>query len=473
MLVKLDRPIKKLTFLIALLALSLSIGVQVIRVFIASEYAERIRGVQGYEKAIAWDGANSEPYYDRGWLYHYAINSIDLGRAVWYYNQAIRINPLVAVYWLDLGKAYEELKREADAEQAFAMAVRLSPHSPQVRWEAANFWLRRGQLEKAFSSLRAAAEADDTKLNAAIDISWKVTADRERILREVIPDTLTANLRFLNFAVSKNDYAIALHAWERVLANATPDFQVSDAFTYMDALLGARQTRQAARVWDQAIAKCGLHDRAGAPSAETGLIHNGSFEKEFLNGGFDWRVLPGSGFSLSTDVRDRMQGYRSLRIEFTGKENLDFRHLYQIIPIVEGLMPVPPALPRMAQGPTGDRLGQLVALTSTAGRPAHVPQNAYLSKVRHLALSYYIKTKDLSTDQGVFWEILSYPGPPRWHVKSALYSGTMPWSEGHMKFQVDADTQSIMIRLRRLPSEKFDNLLKGTVWLDGINLNIE
>ena len=47
-------------------------------------------------------------------------------------------------------------------------------------------------------------------------------------------------------------------------------------------------------------------------------VHNGGFETEFLNGGFDWRSQPVGQINVSLDTKQFHGGNRSLRIEFTG-----------------------------------------------------------------------------------------------------------------------------------------------------------
>ena len=64
-------------------------------------------------------------------------------------------------------------------------------------------------------------------------------------------------------------------------------------------------------------------------------VHNGGFETEFLNGGFDWRSQPIGQISVSLDTKQFHGGNRSLRIEFTGPAVSDVG-IYEYVPVQPG-----------------------------------------------------------------------------------------------------------------------------------------
>lgn len=422
------------------------LGWPALKIFVAEQLFEKLPSVEGFKLAIEWDRSNSDYYYYLGRLYHYSVEAANLPEAIRHYERAIELNPIVAHYWLDLGKAYEEQRDMAKAEEAFSYALRLAPSSPQTHWEAANFWLRLGDLDKTFLNFKVAAEGDPNKLDAVMHLSWQVSPNRERILNEVVANNLNSNLRFLYFALSKKDLSTALKAWRRVIDSNDDQFPIEESFRYIDTLVHENQISQAVQIWRQSLIKSGAQTRGPVNESGGNLVYNGGFESDILNGGFDWRVSPGTGFNLVRDMSDRIRDYHSLSINFDGKTNLDFNHLFQIVPLTTA-----------AHGdrPSGDR-------PSNDARPNGTG--------RRYEFTYYIETKDLSTDQGVFWEILGYPRQDGLYVKSDMYNGTNPWKRGHMGFTVDGPIQAVMIRLRRLPSQKFDNLLKGTVWIDDVTL---
>jgi hypothetical protein len=71
-----------------------------------------------------------------------------------------------------------------------------------------------------------------------------------------------------------------------------------------------------------------------SPLSESNLVTNGDFGKDgILGGGFDWKIEKAIGTEVSFDPSVTFEGKRSLKIVFTGKENVDFRHVYQFVPL--------------------------------------------------------------------------------------------------------------------------------------------
>lgn len=452
MLLRLNSAVKKLAVLLPLGWLSVIAGWTVVRQFVAERYIASGPTAENYQRATIWDESNSLYHFYLARLFLYGDEVAKPLPAIASYRRAIALSPLVAGYWLDLGNAYEAAQRASEAEHAFSVAARLNARSPQVHWEVANFWLRRGNLDKAFAHFKAVAEFNENRIGPIMSLCWKVMADHERILRQVIPDTAPANLSFLNFALERKDYTAAARAWGRLMEDTAPSFQAASAFPYIDALMQAGQVSEAGRVWHQAMVKGGLPAEPGGRTTDANRIYNGGFESNLLNGGFDWRALSGDGFSIALDLEDRFKDSRALRIDFDGKTNLDFLHLYQIVPLA----------PACDSPPSTASLGRVVS-----GGRRHV---AALAGPRTLTFSYWIKTQDITTDQGLFWEIFAYPRYQTALVRSKLHLGTAAWARYTFEFTVEPNLTSLMIRLRRLPSHKLDNRLRGRVWLDDVTL---
>ncbi len=48
--------------------------------------------------------------------------------------------------------------------------------------------------------------------------------------------------------------------------------------------------------------------------------------------------------------------------------------------------------------------------------------------------------------------------------------GTLPWTLEQIDFATGPQTHLILIRLARRPSQRLDNKLRGTVWIDDITI---
>ena len=73
-----------------------------------------------------------------------------------------------------------------------------------------------------------------------------------------------------------------------------------------------------------------------------------------------------------------------------------------------------------------------------------------------------MRTEAISTDEGVFLEVDGQV--------SEAQIGTTYWQEFTIPFT--ASSALVTVRVRRTPSEKFDNLLGGQVWLDDFALTL-
>jgi hypothetical protein len=72
-----------------------------------------------------------------------------------------------------------------------------------------------------------------------------------------------------------------------------------------------------------------------------------------------------------------------------------------------------------------------------------------------------MKTEAISTNEGMYIEVAGQA--------SEKQVGTNYWRQFIIPFTAPSDMVTVV--LRRAPSKKFDNLLKGKVWVDDFELN--
>jgi hypothetical protein len=118
-----------------------------------------------------------------------------------------------------------------------------------------------------------------------------------------------------------------------------------------------------------------------------------------------------------------MEGKNSLKIVFNGKENVNFHHLYQFVPLK--------------------------------------PNTEYVLKAN-------IKTRAVTTKSGLKMEIIGIGSAL--HGMSEPLIGDNEWKEVVVAFRTPAQSQVGMVRARRDKTDKFDRYISGTVWLDQISL---
>jgi hypothetical protein len=408
--------------------------------FRADLLAQREKTVAGYTRAIAYDIDNAELWWIRGRLRHYSPGASDLPAAIQDYERALSLNPRLGQAWMDLADCQERMGNFPKAEKSIQRALEVWTHSPIVQWQAGNFYLLHGNLEKMYKCFRTAIDYDPSKLDIALQVTWKADPDRSRILSMLVPDRIETNLRSLAFFVDHGELDLARPAWERFLQNRLPagfSTSVSAAFPYIDALLARNRAEDAYRVWVESLDKNVMNrgrprsgqqfaaDSATDPTAN--LVWNGSFEDEILNGGFDWRQQETDGAEIRIDRTVHVDGLRSLKVTFN-RSNIDFAHLSQILS------------------------------TPTAGT---------------YRLQYSLKTLNLTTDQRPCFSIESSPHPRDIILNTESFPSLSSWRKYSVPFKVRPGIKAVKLSLRRSPSEKFDNKIQGSLWLDSIAIHLD
>jgi len=197
---------------------------------------------------------------------------------------------------------------------ALEHAIEADPTTPDVAWEAANFFLVRGDNEKALREFHVVLENEPSLAAPAIQFCWRINPDVDMLLRDVVPARSTAYIAFLSLLMSKQETAATAKVWAAMIA--VPDsFEQRYAYNYIQYLLDHKDVDQARLVWQQAAPRFGLSSYL---PTRNNLIVNGDFNLDVLNGGFDWQYQRQSSVTLTLDPSDFHSGHRSLLITFDG-----------------------------------------------------------------------------------------------------------------------------------------------------------
>jgi tetratricopeptide (TPR) repeat protein len=380
----------------------------------------------------SWDpdrllrAANLEPtdadYWYRLGLYEkWTFEHRDLRRAVVYYQRATEANPRSDTYWMDLADAYEAVGQTARAREAFERAQSAHPISSDVAWRYGNFLLRRKDYPEAFAEMRRALLTDPKLTIEAVSECAKASNDVPRILSEVLPNQNGYYLVALDYFLTQHQTDAALTVWNRLL-DLKQTVKMAQIVPLINELIDQERVEDALGVWQQALGVTSWPQNEGGNSS---LVFNGGFENDLLNGAFDWRedTISGAAFSYDSDVVHA--GGRALRITFDGSSNLDFQNLWQFSPVE--------------------------------------PRHRY-----HFAA--YLRLEGISTDSGIRFVIHDAFRPAALQILSPDLVGSHPWSLVEADLVTGPETHLLIIALRRVPSWKFDNKLRGTVWVDDVSL---
>lgn len=148
---------------------------------------------------------------------------------------------------------------------------------------------------------------------------------------------------------------------------------------------------------------------------------NPGFESPISNTGFGWRKgnNKDNQWDLRRIVSDLPEKKHVVRVSFFGKDNIDFYHFSQIVPVE--------------------------------------PLTQY-------ELSFDWRSRNITTDQRPYIDIYSFGGKGRW--RSETVPPNSDWHDQKMLISVPPECHAIVVRLRRQKSRRFDSKIDGVLWLD-------
>ncbi len=297
------------------------------KLFVASIFADRA-DLASLQRAARFDPGSAE-YRDRLGRY-LAIVAREPDRSVEPFRAAVRMNPHSARYWFDLASAYQVLGDVPNQSWALRHAVEADPTTPDVAWEAANFYLVQGADEKALREFRVVLENDPSLADFAIRYCWRIKPDADELLQSVVPSKPAALLAFLDFLMEKEQVAATEKVWA-ALVSSREAFPLSRVYNYFNFLIDHKEVDEAQLVWRQTAARFGLSSYLPGTN---NLIVNGDFRLDVLNGGFDWQYQKLQSVTLTLDPSDFHGGHRSLLIAFDGPGVTDagIRHYIPVQP---------------------------------------------------------------------------------------------------------------------------------------------
>lgn len=338
-----------------------------------------------------------------------AWQELDAVGAAGLFRQVVARNPLHMDAWLKLAEAEIETGHADRAREIAAFCH--SKISQVLRWKQPHALLAHdlGMLDIFRHNLNYLVGRKKRLEDIFYLLDIQTNFKPEQALALLDSDNRVAYLQWLM-------------RWKRVDAAGTTwaaieaDGGVTDKLVldYVHFLLSQKQVKPATLLWHR----------------HTGLqgITNAGFENKIMGRGFGWRILKDRSNKawqgLRTYGQSQKGGY-SLRASFFGKENLRWHHIYQIVPVI--------------------------------------PEHPY-------KLTYWWKSKGITTDQGPFVDIYSYDAKGLYQ-KGPMALGSRGWMQETIAFITPADCHAVVVRLRRRESLRFDSKIRGVLWVDDFVLS--
>src|SRR5216683_1802171 len=282
--------------------------------FAASVFASR-PDLPALERAVRLSPGNADYRHRLG--RYFAFVAADPQAAIESLRSAVALNPHDARYWFDLAAAYQVTGDIDGQRAALDRALQAEPTAPGVAWEAANFFLIDGDIDRALREFRVVIENDISLADAALRACWRVRPDTDALLRDVVPARTDSLISFLSLLSSQQETEGAIKTWNR-LAQLHQKFQNRYLYDYVRYLIAVRRPDAAMFAWEQTADTLGLS--AYLPT------------DDILNGGFDWTYVNRTGVRPLLDPSNFRQGHRSLSLTFEGP-GINDAGIQQLIPV--------------------------------------------------------------------------------------------------------------------------------------------
>ena len=379
--------------------------------------------VKRLELAAKLDPNNAEYHLRLAGRYQYNVWDIQPEKALEQLQEAVRLNPYNPEGWTELARAMEFQGSMSKAEECLRKADALAPNLPAYQWPIANFYLLQGNTDEAFRHFRPVLAGTSEYDQIVFRTAWRATDDGHKILDQLIPQNVSTEFRYLYYLLSHQLFTEAQPVWKRILTGAE-SFTPQQTAGYIDALIQARRPDGAYAVWTD-LQRKGLvrHTETGGPG---NLLNNGDFEDELLNLGFGWRLATVEGVYAGLDPTTYHSPGRSLLVQFSGKQNLEYQNVYQYVKVE--------------------------------------PNRAY-------RLEAFMKTDGITTDSGPRLEVRdAYDRAALEKSTDGLTDTSNGWTDLTLDFTTGPKTSLLVVALERIPSQKLDNLIAGKVWIDDVRL---
>ena len=378
-------------------------------------YYTETETLQGFERATQIEPDNARNWYLLGRYLQYSFEDSNPQRAIGSYLKSLEIDPSATSTWLELAATYEAEGNNVAARNAFINAKNTYPLSAEVSWSYGNFLLRQGELEPAFAEMRRSVEADPGRAAEAVSRCLRVEPDANLILDRALPPNSEIYMAVMDALAKDHQIESALKVWTRIVA-MHPKIALHDVFQTVMELRNVGRASEAHKVWEQAVELAGLAQLEGPRNS---MVWDGGFESDVTGEAYAWRFLRNSrSAQIDFDTLEKHTGKRSLRVSFDGSSDVAFYDVCQAVPTEAGI--------------------------------------AY-------ELSAWMKSKELTTDQGVRIELAG-------GAVTADVRGTQPWTRFATVWPGAKENQETQICLRRVQSDQEDNKIRGTAWVDDVAL---
>lgn len=339
-------------------------------------------------------------------------------RSMKMFEEVVRLSPNDFRWWIELGRAYEQAEKNAEAEMAFQRAVKLAPAYTFPHWQFGNFYLRQNRSEEAFVELRKTTEKSAVYREQVFSLAWDYFDNDPQKVEQLALDTPDVRASLALFYAVRGSSKNALRIWN-TLSDEEKAPHLKVAKNIAQGLFDKRQFQQSLEFARQT----GID-----PDAQAEAITNGGFEKfigvpeETL---FGWQVYRNEGkIDILPDSTVKTEGTRSLRIAFKTYTKAEVHNTVQFVAVQ--------------------------------------PNARY-------RLTFSLRTENLRSGSTPFLQIVNGKDNQAIAASQAFPVGSADWQQINIDFTIPENSDGISLRTTRMPCEECP--LIGTIWYDDFRLN--
>jgi len=282
------------------------------------------------ERAVALEPRNSDYWYRLG-RWHRLIDQDNVS-ALNAYHAAVRQNPHIADYYLEIARVALFANDRTQLNGALEDALRVDPTTPSVNWEAANMYLAANEADRALPLFKTASASSWEYRSMAVSLCWQATRDVDQMVAVALPPDAEIYNNFLSYLIYRRQTAAADKLWPHLIAmHQAPAGKAS--FVYIDSLLQQHRVADAVRAWRD-LATMSPEISSYLPQ-DGNLVVNPGFEQKILNDGFDWRITQSDKITAEATTESFYKGTHSLAVSFAASTTGN-AGILQLVPVEPG-----------------------------------------------------------------------------------------------------------------------------------------
>lgn len=379
---------------------------------LSSHYADQLAQgrVDAAGKALAWNGRQPEALFRQA----LSTREQDPGRARTLLAQSFAENPADTRPLIALAKLARQQGDQTGADALVKAAVGLMPSDPSIQLQAAGFWASKGDLEAALHHSSSALEADPAARDQVFPVLLTIAEDPSaRLALKPIalapPSWWEAFFEEVSRRALDVETVRLLYAWRR----ESPQSPISsrERETLVWRLTKNGNITEAYVEWVNGLSR--------ARRARLGLIHDGGFELDPTNSGYDWHLRSTPNAIVDRARTFGVDGDNGLHVLFKGQER----------------------------------------------RFAEVYQPLYLDPGRY-RLSGRVRTDNLETQGGLKWTLRCLQPEAKDLGESERFLGSNQWRDFGFELEVPPDCRLQEIRLQSVGKRDFEHKITGGAWFD-------